>query len=443
MRLAELVGGLCVVSDLGKGLTDGQGLRTCVLAMDLAELLGLPAEERQATFWIGLLRFVGCTATASEMAAALGDELAVSAAFAAADVHDLQDVLRGAITAVGARPDRLLGFLMRSRAVVREHEVASCEVAQQVARALELPESVSTGVGQVFERWDGKGNPGRHGGADLTRPVRVWQVAHIADLVRAGADPAAAAAAQLRHRAGGALDPDIAVVAAGAIEQLFDRRAATGMLSEVLAAEPAPRRIVAADRIDSVLSVFGLLADLKSPHFRGHSDRVSALAAAAAEVAGRSRDEVQAIRRAGLVHDVGRVAVSSRIWDRAGPLSDGEREQVEMHPYYTQRVLARVPALSDLAELACSHHERCDGSGYHRALAGSAALSPLATLLAAADRYVSAGESRPHRPPCSDEARSALLRGDVTAGRLPGAAVDAVLAARRAPPRPPFESRRG
>src|SRR3954447_1177243 len=114
-RLAELVAGLSVVSDLGKGLTDGQGLRACGLASDLADRLDLAAADREAVFWVGLLRFVGCTATASQMAAALGDELAVSGAFATAHARDLRDLLRGALAAVGPRPDRLLGFLTRRR----------------------------------------------------------------------------------------------------------------------------------------------------------------------------------------------------------------------------------------------------------------------------------------------------------------------------------------
>src|SRR3954471_317697 len=151
IRLAELVAGLSVVSDLGKGLTDGQGLRACVVAGELARRLVLPAADREAVFWVGLLRFVGCTATASEMAAALGDELAVSAAFAAADARDLRDVLRGALAAVGPRPDRLLAFLIRAPGAVREHEVASCEVARVLAGRLGLPPTVAAALGQVFE----------------------------------------------------------------------------------------------------------------------------------------------------------------------------------------------------------------------------------------------------------------------------------------------------
>jgi HD-GYP domain-containing protein (c-di-GMP phosphodiesterase class II) len=424
-RLAELVAGLCVVSDLGKGLVDGQGLRSCALALDVAAELGLDERDRTTLYWVALLRFVGCTATASEVAAVLGDEIAVSAAFADADPRDLRDATRRSAGLVGRRPDRLLGFIARAPGVIREHEITSCEVAQTVAGALGLGEDVGLGLGHVFERADGKGNPGLVSGEDLHPATRVWQVAHHADLLSRLLDPASVADV-LRARAGGALDPDVANAVAARLPELLPGRPEVGSLSAVLDAEPGPHRTVPEDGLDAVLGVFGLIADAKSPYFRGHSERVATLAAAGARLAGHAESEVEAVRRAGLVHDVGKVAVSSRIWDSHVALSDGEWEQVRLHPYYTQRVLARVPALSPLVELASSHHERVDGSGYHRSLP---ALSPSAAILATADAWVTAGETRPHRPARSTERRSALLQAEVEAGRLPAAAVDAVLAA--------------
>src|SRR4051794_24264404 len=269
-RLAELVAGLSVVSDLGKGLTDGQGLRASAVAGALADRLDLSDADREAVFWVGLLRFVGCTATASQMAAALGDELAVSAAFATADARDLRDVLRGALAAVGPRPDRLLGFLTRAPAVVREHEVASCEVAQVVAGRLGLPGGVADALGSVFERWDGHGHPGLRRGEEVAIATRVWQGAPAPDLLPHGPDPAPG----LRRRAGRTLDPEIARVAAGAAGDLLAGRADAG-LAAVLAAEPEPHRTVGTEQAEEVLAVLGLVADLKSPLFRGHSEHVA------------------------------------------------------------------------------------------------------------------------------------------------------------------------
>lgn len=424
MRLAELVGGLAVVSDLARGLGEGQGFRATVMAARLAELARAEAGDREAAYWVGLLRFVGCTATAADMAAALGDELAVSAAFASADARDLRQVLRGAVEAVGARPDHLLRFLARAPAVVRDHEVVSCEVARHLAGELGLGDRVGLALGQVFERWDRKGNPGRLGGSDLSPATRLWQVAHLAELLSDGRTDAAVVA-ELARRAGRQLDPELVELFAGHAPELL----ALGRdadLAAVLSVEPRPHRDITDERLDSVLELFGLIGDLKAPCFHGHSARVAALAADAATALGLDPGAVRQVRRAGLVQDVGRVAVSSRIWSSERRLGDADLEQVRLHPYYSQRLLDRVPALAPLAELAGSHHERGDGSGYHRGLRGDQ-LSDRAALLAAVDRFVTAGAGRPHRAAVDPDGARRLLEADAAAGRLPEHVVRAVL----------------
>jgi len=134
------------------------------------------------------------------------------------------------------------------------------------------------------------------------------------------------------------------------------------------------------------------------------------------------------VRRAGLLHDVGRLGVSNTIWDKAGPLTDGEMERVRMHPYLTQRTFSRAPRLARLAEVAATHHERLDGSGYPRGLAGGA-LSPEARILAAADAYQAMTELRPHRAALTTADAASQLRHEAVSGRLDPDAVDAVLGA--------------
>ncbi len=146
-----------------------------------------------------------------------------------------------------------------------------------------------------------------------------------------------------------------------------------------------------------VARAFGEFVDLKLGFLTGHSARVAELAATAAEGLGCSRAEVSAVRAAGFFHDLGRVAVPNGVWDKPGALSGGEWERVRLHPYYTERVLERSPPLAPLALLAGSHHERLDGSGYHRG-AAAAQLGAGARLLAAADAYDAMTHDRPHRP---------------------------------------------
>jgi HD-GYP domain-containing protein (c-di-GMP phosphodiesterase class II) len=134
------------------------------------------------------------------------------------------------------------------------------------------------------------------------------------------------------------------------------------------------------------------------------------------------------LRRAGLVHDLGRVSVSAAVWGKEGALTRDEWEKVRLHPYYTERVLSRPAALARLGQLASTHHERLDGGGYHRATAG-AALSRPARILAAADGYRARIEPRPHRPALAPDDAAASLRDDVRDGRLDADAVSAVLEA--------------
>ena len=170
VRTAELMAAVSAATDFAKGLPEEQALRTCRIALALAGRAGLSAEEQRAVLYVSLLRFVGCTATAPEMSAALGDELAVSGRFAAVDPRDLRAVLATATGFVGVEhglPRRaldVLRFLAAAPAVIREHEVASCEVARLFAGRAGLPAGIGHALGQVFERWDGHGHPGTGSG---------------------------------------------------------------------------------------------------------------------------------------------------------------------------------------------------------------------------------------------------------------------------------------
>jgi HD-GYP domain-containing protein (c-di-GMP phosphodiesterase class II) len=178
------------------------------------------------------------------------------------------------------------------------------------------------------------------------------------------------------------------------------------------------------------------LVDLKSVYLAGHSRGVANLAAEAARGSGLASAEVVTVRRAGLIHDLGRLGVSNAIWDKPGPLSETELERVRLHPYLTERMLARVPALAGSREIAVRHHERLDGSGYPRGLTG-ASLTPSDRLLAVADAYHALSEPRPYREPLSPSAAASQLARDAKGGRLDGDAVNAVLraAGQRAPAR--------
>ena len=291
---------------------------------------------------------------------------------------------------------------------------------------LGLAESLIVCLGQLYERWDGTGQPFGLKGDEVTPAVLVVTLAQDAVVwTRIGGTEAAIAT--VRKRSGGAYDPGMAerfCEQAAAILAGLDREPTW---ESVLALEPGDRRALTEEEFDRACEAMADFADIKSPYTLGHSAGVAALAAGAARRFGLVEADVTSLRRAGLLHDIGRVGVSAGLWGKEGALSEREWEQVRLHSYYTDRVLARPEPLRRLGALASQHHERMDGSGYHRALAG-AALSPPVRILAAADAYHAMTEPRPHRRAFTPEEAESELRSAVRDGRLDGDAVHAVLA---------------
>jgi HD-GYP domain-containing protein (c-di-GMP phosphodiesterase class II) len=275
----------------------------------------------------------------------------------------------------------------------------------------------------VYERWDGRGFPGRLCREQIPRSARIVQLAETAHVFGETAGTEVATAV-LRRRSGTALDPDLVSRFCRHADSLLSPTGASSLWELTVEAEPKPGPPLDRDRTDAALRAFGEFADLKSPSTVGHSLRVADLAGQAAARVGLP---VTDLERAGWVHDVGRVGVSSAVWEKPGPLTRAEHEQVRLHPYYTERIMARPATLAALGRLAASHHERLDGTGYHRCVTATA-LSPGERLLAVADTYSTLCESRPHRSALSPDQAADELRGLARAGRLDPDMVAAVLA---------------
>jgi HD-GYP domain-containing protein (c-di-GMP phosphodiesterase class II) len=432
LRLAELVAAFSLVCDLAMGHPADEVMRACLLATGLARRAGLPEPEVADVYWTTLLAHSGCTAFAHEQAALFGgDEIAVNAAGSKTDFSEPREVMVFLGEVVRGRPaaDRVrivVNGVVAGKRFDREMSTANCEIAATVARRLGLPAGVADGLLDMFERWDGTGSPLGRQGEEIARPARFAQVAHQAAVfARLGGE--AAAVAMARRRSGKALDPALATAFAAEGGALIDGLAAEDPCEAVLAAEPSPVR-VPASRLGEVAAVFADVVDLKSPLLMGHSTGVAELAVAAAGELGMPAPEVEALRIAALLHDLGRAAVANGVWEKPGPLTLAEWEQVRLHAYHTERILLRAPALAPVAAVAGMHHERLDGSGYHRQLAGPAIPLP-ARVLAAADTFRAMGEPRRHRGPLGPDTAAARLLDDADAGRLDPGAVDAVLAA--------------
>jgi HD-GYP domain-containing protein (c-di-GMP phosphodiesterase class II) len=417
-RLAEVVAAISLATDLGMGQPLQHALRTSVIATRLADAADIDARERPAIYYTALLRYLGCTADAHLMSAAFGDEIAARAAFATVDTASAREQLAWLVRHAGAgerlpRRARLLTqALAEGERGTREVYATACEVARRLAERLTLPDEVQRALLQAFERWDGKGFPDGLAGDEICVAARVVAIARDANV--SGPEVVAA-------RAGTAYDPALARAFRPAM-----LAADEGAWDAALAAEPPPHRHLSEDGLDDTCRAIADFVDLKTPWTLGHSTGVAELAEAAGWRMDLPRDDVTALRRAALVHDLGRVGVPNSIWERPGPLTADERERVRLHPYLTERVLVHAPALAPLAADAALHHERLDGSGYHRAC-GASSLPTAARILAAADVYHALTEPRPHRPAQTAGDAAATVKAEVVAGRLDADAIEAVL----------------
>jgi HD-GYP domain-containing protein (c-di-GMP phosphodiesterase class II) len=422
LPVTELLASLSLTTDLGTGQPLGHGLSTSLLAVEVARELGCEPEQIRRVQQVALIRFLGCTSDASDTARmAGGDELAFMRAFAPAHNGTQGENLRAMVGSVGAglpihRRARLIAAALANPDTDAGGLAAHCEVGAMLARRLGLDDEVIGALSHAYERWDGNGEPGDLVGEDIPLETRIATVARDADLfARNGQDPIEI----LKTRRGKAYDPGIVDVMArlrpGYREAEWD---------EVMEAEPRP--VTHLDDIDAALAAVAEYADLKSPWTRGHSPRVAELAGEAGRVSGLDSTTCRLLSRAGLVHDLGRIGVPNGVWDKAGPLATAEWEKVRLHPYLTERVLSRCESLAGLGQLASSHHERVDGSGYHRRLEQEQ-VTPAARLLAAADVMAALTDDRPHRSRLGPDEAAEIMEAEVAAGHLDANAVGSVL----------------
>lgn len=432
LRLAEFAISLSLASDLGLGHPLEMVLASCLLSQRLGELVGLSDEELHELYYLALLRHSGCTADAPVASSYFGDDLAVSPGFLAnVDPSKPWTMLgfmwrnllpdQSPLKRVGALPEVLPAFM--------QAVLAHCEVASQFAARLNLDQHLQQNLLHCSEAWNGSGIPGKLKGEGIPRTVRVLLVAEEAIYVHhfIGADVVVPA---LKQRGGKTLDPHIAQRFIASAEHLIERSqlGSPTIRHVVLSSEPKPYRMMTDEQLEAGAQAFADFADLKSPHLSGHSACVARLSAESAVRFGLTSSEASLIRRAGYIHNVGQVGVSSGILCKPAPLTETEWERVRLHPYLTGRIFSNSQILNEWGAIASSHHERLDGSGYHRSLPAPM-LTPAMRILAAADVYQSMIESRAHRAAFTADQAAGELKRFALAGLLDGDAVNAVLSA--------------
>jgi HD-GYP domain-containing protein (c-di-GMP phosphodiesterase class II) len=437
LRLADLLGGLSIAADLGFGLPPEEAMRSCLIATSIARRQGLAEADAADTFYTALLMHVGCGALSHETAAVFGDDRVLMSAVAKTNVADPADIaatlLPELTRAMGdAERSRVEHYTAaRGREFGRRFDTGSCEVASATAKRVGLGPGVERALREAVEWWNGDGPPRGLRGEEIALPARIARAAADAARFDHLGGPEAAVEA-LRRRSGGILDPSVVEVFAANADRLLAETHAGDPRQLILEAEPDPVVEIDAAELTRVAAAFGDLADLKTPWTHGHSGAVGKLAKAAAENLRLDAQTTFRLSVSAALQELGRLAVSNAIWEKPGPLTAAEWEQVRMHPYHSERILATSSALEPMARAAGMHHERLDGSGYHRGCRARE-LSPAARVLAAADAYQAMTQERPHRRALSADQASEELQRDVRAGRLDRDAVSAVLEAAGGP----------
>jgi HD-GYP domain-containing protein (c-di-GMP phosphodiesterase class II) len=434
VRLAELVALLSLGTDLGLGQPMEHMIRACLIALRLGEHLGLAESERGVIYYSGLLAWVGCHTDAYEQAKWFGDDTTLKRdAHYHYDMGKVGPAISFMLKHVGG-PERSL--LTRTRvgaafvgdgltalkALAENHYRATDELVQRLG----LGEDVRESLRQTYERWDGKGAYGMKGD-EIALSSRLINLADVVEVFgRAGGVEAAIVVA--RERSGTQFDPDLVDAFCEQAPMVLTELDDAPSWETVIAAEPSLERELAGEELDLALEAIGEFAELKSPWIMGHVHAVKELVTGAAGGLGLPDADAAELRRAACVYDLGRLGVPNTVWDKPGPLTQSDLERVRVHPYLSERMLAFTPALARLGDIAVQHHERLDGSGYPRGVSAEQ-IATTARLLGAADAYQAICELRPHRSARTPHEAALELRGEVTAGRLDGDAVDSVLRA--------------
>jgi HD-GYP domain-containing protein (c-di-GMP phosphodiesterase class II) len=431
VRLSELLVALSLATDLGFGQPAEHMVRSARIGMRLGERLSLDDADLATVYDVGVLNYVACSVYGNESAALFGDDIQFRGDAVQVDLAGLQAMMfmlrhAGAGTSPMNRFVQSTKLMATGGRALMEQMANHCSAAGVFSERLGLDGEVRAGLEQTYARWDGKGVPADLEGDSLSLAARVAHVSEACEVMhRTGG--VEQAVEMVRARRGTHFDPTIADAVCSDPDALFagiDVDAADAFLD----AEPVARPNLTDDELDRCLEAIGDFCDLRCPCFAGHARGTAGLVDAAGAMLGLSPEEATLVRRAALVHDVGRFGVPASVWDKQGPLSATERERMRLHVYYVERIFHRPEPLHRIGLLAATHHERMDGSGYHRGVGGTMLSTP-ARLLAAADAYHAMLQPRPYRDALTPEDAATQLRAEAAAGALDADVVAAVLTA--------------
>jgi len=428
--LVEGIGTLALAADLATGRPKGSGLSAAIVAAALAKKLGMDIKTQKDAYYLAAVRFIGCTITSHETGMmAIGDDQGFAVATMLGDWADRADlkahldhfIAHEATSEVrdktfeaicDALPEAASGFTS-----------AHCRQSYLLAKRLPVSAEVLNAIPYYYARYDGKILP--YGGEDVPLLSRLVRVTEMAELVRT-LENATRAKEVIAAKLGRELDPEIGKVFLEHADEIFKTASKTPEFEAFIAAEPG-EPIPMTPTCRKVLAEVGAdMTDHKSNYFHGHSRRVAGLAVSAAQWMNLPQDQIENLRLAALVHDIGKCSISNRIWYKATELSVSERLEMEGHTYQTGFILSHGLPFNEWAHISAAAHERADGSGYHRRMP---MLDRACNILAVSNEYDELTHSTPYRKAFTPEQAASKLTQAAADKKFLPLAVTAVLQA--------------
>jgi HD-GYP domain-containing protein (c-di-GMP phosphodiesterase class II) len=422
---AELVSSLSHALDMTEGQSEGHGVRCAWIGLNIGREAGMEDAELAHLYYTLLLKDIGCSSNAARICQLyLADDLSFKRDIKSVN-DSLPQILRFVLSHTGMKAGMserfrsLLTIVTQGGQIARELIETRCQRGAEIVRQMRFPEEVARGILDLDEHWDGSGKPVGLAGDAISPFSRIALIAQVADIFNASGGKEAALK-EVRERSGTWFEPFLA--------SAFERAAANPAFWRVLASRGLQQTIIGLapeqggesvdeDYLDEVAAAFAQVVDSKSPFTSGHSDRVALFTDMIAEELGLSPERRRFLKRAALLHDLGKLGVSNQILDKNGKLTDEEWQSVRRHPAQSRMILSRISAFQELARIAGDHHERLDGKGYPRGIAGDE-ISLETRIITVADIFDALTAERPYRAAMPVSKALEILRGDV------GTAVD-------------------
>ena len=404
IRLAELLGALSHALDLVEGEPAGHCVRCCWIGIHIGREIGLSERDVWELYYTLLLKDLGCSSNAARICQLyLTDDISFKHDFKSID-GSLPQALRfvlghtGMKAGLAERFRTLVNVFRNSGQIAKELMETRCHRGADIARKMRFSEAVAQGIHNLDEHWDGGGMPLGLRGPDIPVYARIALMAQVVDVFLT-ANGIEAARREVGLRSGTWFDPHLA--------QAFERVAArpefwTTLRSDdleraVFALEPAQSSAtVDEDYLDDIAAAFAQVIDSKSPFTSGHSERVTLFSDMVAEEMGFSPERRRWLKRAALLHDIGKLGVSNAILDKPDKLDPDEWVAMKLHALYSEKILSRIDAFGDLAPIAAAHHERLDGKGYPHGLKGDE-IAMETRMITVADIFDALTADRPYR----------------------------------------------